>query len=152
MDFKAWINAYKPAASARSLAFLAASMWTVVGTVLAFVGVRWVISSNLPDAWLFVLLAAIAGVLKSRFVLERSADRTVERIRGRGNGRCVGGFLSLKAWAFVVAMAFLGRILRGGVLPRYIVGLLYVAVGSALVLASRRLWVGWYRMGPATKS
>ena len=147
MDFSAWFNAYKPAAMARSHAFLAASMWTVVGTVLTLVGVRWVISSSLPHAWLFVLVAVVAGVLKSRFVLERSAGRAMERIRGRGDGRCVGGFFSFRTWLFVVAMACLGRILRGGLLPPYLVGLLYIAVGIALVLACRKLWAGWYRLG-----
>jgi len=142
MNFSAWFNAYKPAASARSHAFLAASMWTVVGTVLTLVGVRWVISSSLPHAWLLMLVAAAAGALKSRFVLERSANRTMERIRGRGDGRCVGGFFSFRTWLFVVAMACLGRILRGGLLPRYIVGRLYFAVGIALAHACRKLWTG----------
>ena len=114
---------------------------------MTLVGVRWVISSSLPHAWLFVLVAVVAGVLKSRFVLERSAGRAMERIRGRGDGRCVGGFFSFRAWVFVVAMACLGRILRGGLLPRYVVGLLYIAVGIALVLACRKLWAGWYRLG-----
>lgn len=147
MDFSVWFNTHKPAASARVHAFLAASMWTVVGTVLTIVGVRWVIGSSLPHAWLFVLVAAAAGILKSRFVLDRSANRAMERIQGRGDGRCVGGFFSFRAWLFVVAMACLGRILRGGLLPRYLVGLLYVLVGSALVLACRKLWAGWYRLG-----
>ena len=146
MHCSAWFDAHKPAASARSHAFLAASMWTVVGAGLAFVGVRWVISSRLPHAWLMMFVAAAAGALKARFVLARSAQRAMERIAVRGDGHCVGGFFSYKAWIFVVAMACLGKFLRGGLLPRYIVGLLYIAVGTGLLLACRKLWSGWYRL------
>lgn len=150
MDIGNWLSAHKPAASAGTHALLAASMWTLVGTVLTLVGMRWAIGSGMSYAWVFIAAAALLGVIKSRLVLERTADRAVARIRERGDGRCVGGFFSLRSWAFVAVMAGLGRALRGGLLPRYVVGLLYVAVGIALAMASRRLWAGWYRMRAGT--
>jgi hypothetical protein len=42
-------------------------------------------------------------------------------------------------------MAAAGYLLRHGLLPRTVVGLVYVAVGAALLLASRRLWQAWHR-------
>jgi hypothetical protein len=39
----------------------------------------------------------------------------------------------------------LGRFLRGGLVPRAIVGLIYAGVGTALLVASRQLWYAWYR-------
>jgi len=141
---RAWVNRFKPAASAKTRVLAAALMWTVVGGTLAFFGTQWVVSGSLPLT--VVLLAAAVGVgaLKALYALERSARRAVDRIEKRGDDRCVGGFFSPKAWLFVVAMATLGRFLRGGLLPRPVVGLLYVAVGTALLLASRRLWSAWY--------
>ena len=33
----------------------------------------------------------------------------IERIRSRGNDRCLGGFLSLRSWGFVILMIAAGR-------------------------------------------
>ena len=111
-------------------------MWTAVGSALAAFGAYWL----LPDrAWL--LLPAVAlGLLKARFILRRAADATSGRIRERGDGRCIGGFLSVRSWLFVILMAVMGRLLRSAPIPRAVVGFLYVAVGVALLVACGRLW------------
>ena len=91
----------------------------------------------------WIAAAAIAvGVLKSRVVLDPAARRVVERIRIRGDGRCLGGFLSLRTWGFVILMMVGGRFLRG-TLARGIVGPLYIAVGCALCLSARLSWRAW---------
>jgi hypothetical protein len=141
------LNAYKPAASARVHLLLAALMWTVVGALLLFFGVRWVLASRTAHAAWLLAAAGVAGVLKGELVLRRAARRMIERIRARGDGRCVGGFLSWRTWAFVAVMAGAGRMLRGGAVPRIIVGLIYAAVGTALLLSVRRLWHAWYVHG-----
>ena len=100
--------------------------------------------------WWLVLAAAVLGSAKARFVLRRSARRIIDRIRARGDGRCLGGFLSPATWAFVLAMVLLGRLLRAGWLPRTVVGFVYVAVGVALLLASGYIWQAWSeRTGPS---
>lgn len=139
------LDSLKPAAPARVHLLLAAAMWTVVGGLLAFFGARWVLSTDLALAMPLLVLAAVGGLLKARFVLDAAARRTVERIRTRGDGRCIGGFLSLGTWGFVILMAAAGRLLRGSPLPRIGVGFVYAAVGLALLLASRRLWQAWHR-------
>jgi hypothetical protein len=138
------LEAYKPAASARTHLLLAAAMWTVVGAVLVLLGVKWTLNGKMPLRWLLLAAAVVAGGLKARFVLRRAADRMIERIETRGDGRCIGGFLSIRSWAFVALMAGAGRLLRGELLPRAVVGLIYVAVGTALLLAGRRLWHAWH--------
>jgi len=138
------LDAYKPAASAQSHLLLAAMMWTGVGAVLLFFGVRWLFDARGPYVFVLLAVAVAAGLLKARFVLEHTTRRAIERIRTRGDGRCIGGFLSLRTWAFVAVMMTAGRLLRGGLLPRPVVGFVYVAIGTALLLASRRLWCAWY--------
>ena len=93
-------------------------------------------------------LAIVAGALKAHFVLKRTAGRMIERIRVRGDGRCLGGFVSLPTWGFVILMMGLGYLLRHGLLPHTVVGVIYVAVGAALLLASRRIWSAWQRHQP----
>lgn len=139
------LKAYKPAASARTHLLLAAFMWSVVGTLLLLFGLRWAIGAALPYGGVLLACALFAGLLKGHFILRRAARRTIARIESRGDGRCIGGFLSAPTWGFVVLMMLLGYWLRHGLLPRAIVGLVYVAVGVALASASRRLWGAWHR-------
>ncbi len=138
-----WLNAHKPATSARYHLLLAALMWTIVGAVLLLCGARWVLAAPTAYSWALLAVAVLAGVCKARFVLGRAARRLIGRIDARGDGRCIGGFLSVRTWALVAAMALAGRMLRGGA-PRVLVGLVYVAVGTALLLAGRHIWYRWH--------
>ena len=139
------LEAYKPAAPARLHLLLAALLWTVVATLLLIFGARWTLAGRLPHSWIFIAIAAAVGLVKARFVLDRTSARMIERIEERGDGRCIGGFLSLRSWAFVALMVGAGRLLRGGLVPRTVVGLLYLSIGTALLLSTRRLWHAWYR-------
>lgn len=121
---------------------LAWLMWLVVGAGLACVGALWVLEGPQGIASCIAAAALVIGVVKSRLVLDRAARAVIERIRIRGDGRCLGGFLSLRTWGFVALMMVGGRVLRG-TLAHEIVGPLYIAVGSALILSSRLTWRAW---------
>lgn len=142
-----WIQTVKPAASRRTHLLLAAALWTTVGAGLLFFGVRWILAA---PGWLpapLVLSASGLGCLKSRFVLRKSAARIVDRIRARGDDRCLGGFLSPATWLLVLAMMAAGQCIRSGPTPQIVVGFLYTAVGTALVLASYAAWRAWRAQG-----
>lgn len=121
---------------------LAGVMWLVVGAALIGFGGRWLWVA-LPTVAPWLAAAAVAvGLVTSRLVLDGVAERVVDRISARGDGRCVGGFLSLRTWGLVLLMMLLGRLLRG-TLSGWIVGPLYIAVGTALCVSSRRPWRAW---------
>ncbi len=138
-----WIETMKPGAPARVHLLAAALMWSAVGVALLAFGALWAhqVRTGLTP-WL-LLAAAVGGVVKARLVLDRGGRRIAERIRTRGDGRCIGGFLSARTWALVAVMMAAGRLLRTGVVARHIVGLLYVLVGTGLLVASRVLWRAW---------
>jgi hypothetical protein len=137
-----WVESHKPAAALPTHLMLAWLMWVVVGATLVGVGARWLWqAAPIAAPWLAVGAVAI-GAIKSRLVLDRAAQRIVARIRARGDGRCIGGFLSLKTWGLVVLMMVAGRLLRGTV-AHGIVGPLYLAVGTALCISSRQSWRAW---------
>ncbi|MEW6251370.1 MAG: hypothetical protein AB1716_12040 [Planctomycetota bacterium] len=133
----------KPAASARVHLLLAALLWTAVGIGLLTAGLRWALAGGRTYMAVLVVVAMLAGVLKAEFVLARTARRVISRIQARGDHRCAGGFLSVRTWLFVLLMMALGYTLRHGLLPHEVVGVIYVAVGAALLVASRRFWIAW---------
>ena len=140
-----WLDAHKPAVSVRVHLLLAAMMWTLVGIALLLFGVCRGPTGYVASNPLLLVLAVVAGCLKGRFVLDRAAGHVMERIRTRGDGRCIGGFLSLRTWALVALMMVAGRTLRHSFVPAVIIGLAYAAVGTALLVAARRLWQASYR-------
>lgn len=142
---RAALQRYKPAVTARVQLLLAALLWSIVGASLLTAGLWWGLGPGGLHRVGFLLVALGVGVLKARLVLERSAERNIARIRARGDGFCVGGFLSWQTWLFVLGMMLLGRFLRHGPVPRVLVGFVYAAVGTALLVASRVLWSAWWR-------
>jgi len=140
-----WVDRLKPAAPARRHLLLAAAMWSAVGTGLAVVGTVWTLRAPHPMSPWLLPIAAVLGWLKARLILDRAGRRIVDRIEVRGDGRCLGGFLSLRSWALVAAMIVGGRLLRAGGVDLHLVGLLYVLVGTGLLVASRIPWRAWYR-------
>lgn len=138
-----WFETHKPAASSRAHLMCAAMLWSITGTTLMIVGAWWTLRSVPTVAPFLLLLAAAIGVIKARLVLMRSADRIGNRILRRGDGKCLGGFLSWRLWILVALMATAGRLIRASSVPAYLVGVVYASVGIALVSASRSLWRFW---------
>ena len=138
---RAFAERWKPRASRRLQLALAAGLWTVVGTGLLVAGARWTLGAAGGAAGAALLALGVAlGLLKGRFVLDRAARRIAERIAERGDGRCLGGFLSARSWLLVAAMMAAGRLLRGGLLPHAVLGPLYAAIGTGLLFSSRIAW------------
>lgn len=137
-----WVDSHKPAANVSTHLLAAGLMWLVVGGGLMGFGVHWLWAGRPALAPWLAAAAVVAGVVKSHLVLDRAARRVVRRITARGDGRCLGGFLSLRTWALVVLMMVLGRLLRGG-LAGWLVGALYIAVGTALLRSSRLSLHAW---------
>lgn len=143
---KPWKEAYKPRGSSREQLLLAGAMWAAVGAVLFSFGVSWIAGGQDGTQGLALSLLAVGlGLAKSKLVLDRTAAKIVGRIGERGEGRCIGGFLSLRSWLLVAAMVGLGRILRTGFLPLSAAGVLYAAIGTGLFFSSRFAWRAWYR-------
>lgn len=97
-------------------------------------------------AWLIAVpLALAAGWVKGRYVLAPRAEVNADRIVRTEEARCVGGVFSWTTWALVVVMMGTGIALRHSWAPRHWLGVLYTAVGSALLTASARGWRIWHR-------
>ncbi len=138
-----WLNRYKPTANVRVHLLVAASVWTIVGSLLAFFGIRWLVADGRGLILALMPVAVVVGLAKGHYVLPLTSTRVTDRIQARGDGRCIGSFLSVRMWLLVAMMVLLGRLLRSGLLPHSVVGLIYLAIGTALLFGSLRVWRLW---------
>ncbi|MBD3161960.1 MAG: hypothetical protein GF346_06695 [Candidatus Eisenbacteria bacterium] len=129
-----------PAASRRTHLLAAALLWTAVGAMLAVTGAPLLFEHAAGTAVPLALLAVAAGVAKARWTILPAARRIADRIEQRGDGRCLGGFLSWRTWIFVLVMAGFGRVVRGLPIPSTVRGTVLVAVGVALLVGAAALW------------
>ena len=137
-----WLETYKPVASSRLQLLLAGCTWSTVGMGLISVGTYWMVSSSGNIVVLLAISLAL-GFGKSILILDRVAKRIVKRIELRGEGRCLASFYSLGGWAIVILMMVMGRILRGAGISYSLLGLIYAAVGTSLLVSSRSIWRAW---------
>ncbi len=127
----------------------AAVLWGVGTGVLLVRGVFYLISQDEVDRfgyWVAALglVAVTIGLVKARLILIRYARKAVSRIHTRGRA-CFFGFFAPTSWLFIVVMMGGGMMLRrtplvdswGG---RTFLGILYVAVGTALLIADVVFW------------
>ena len=142
MHMASWLETYKPVASSRLQLLLAGATWSTVGIGLISVGTYWLVSSTSHIISLLVISLCL-GFAKSFLILDRVANRIIKRIELRGEGRCLASFYSLRAWGIVILMMVMGRILRGAGIPYSLLGLIYLAVGTGLLLSSRSIWLAW---------
>jgi hypothetical protein len=141
------VRRFTPRAGQRVQLFSAAAMWAIGASILLIRGVGF-----LHDNWFAALLALAAaiGVIKSRYLLDRVARRSVQRIHERGRA-CYFGFFSWKSWLFVIVMMGGGILLRRSGLPRDFLAVLYVGVGTGLALADRIFWQAFVSPAPAIR-
>jgi hypothetical protein len=140
---------FTPRTGARAQLVAAAVVW-LVGTAILLV--RGVASIAAPDEYerfgygiVLIALAAVAiGIVKARVVLVRYATRAVTRIRTRGHA-CFFGLFAWSSWAFIAVMMGGGLLLRHSPLVdswwgRTLLGVIYIAVGTALAIADIVFW------------
>jgi len=140
MGFKNILHQYKPGVSIRTHLLLGALIWSLVGFFLLING--FVLVSLQNHLW-YGLAGMVLGSAKSFFILDRVAQKNLRRIKEFEDKVCIGSVYSWKTWALVLAMIGFGRYLRTTVLPGDVVGFIYCAVGWALMLSSRLIWVEW---------
>jgi len=96
-------------------------------------------------ARMLVVLALVAGTLKSVFILDKTAARSIDRIKKFNDATCIGAVYSWKTWMLVMLMMTFGITMRTLTDPGMVIGTLYMAIGWALFFSSRRGWLAWWQ-------
>jgi hypothetical protein len=132
----------KPGVSRTVHLFAAPFLWTVIGSLLLSRGWGWL---GPGQGRLLLIAAGLLGTLKSLFILDKIARRSLERIVRFKDNTCLGAVYSWKTWLLVLLMMIAGFAMRKLTQPGPLVGTLYCAVGWSLCLSSRLGWQQWFR-------
>ena len=118
-------------------------IWFVVGTVLSIVGINWMLMLGFgPKMIIFLTSSVLIGTLKGKFVLQKVALKYYKRsdiIQFNNNDIFLGWIkiLGIKGFILIGLMMAMGSFLRHSNIDRPILGIVYLAVGIALLYASK---------------
>jgi hypothetical protein len=138
------LSRFKPGAKRRTHLLLTAVMWSVIGILLLTKASYRIV--QVPEHQIIITIAAlILGTLKSIFILDRSARKSIVRILEFKDGTCLGAVYSFKTWLLVVSMMGIGLVLRNSSLSLSLLCFVYFTIGWALLFSSRLAWMVWIR-------
>jgi len=141
------ISRFKPGVAQKTHLMLSAFFWSAIGILLMSKGFsRMAGAELLPVAKVLIVVSAFAaGSLKSFFILDKAARRSVSRILDFEDGTCLGAVYSIKTWGLVFCMMGLGVVVRRLSIPDGVFCFVYCAIGWALLLSSRFAWRVWIK-------
>lgn len=132
----------EPAVTRKTLIRSAAVAWGIAGLFLSVRAVAW-LPARIPAALGLILLALSLGTVKGRLVFARLAVRNIRRILALSPHKeriCLFAFQAVQSYVVILGMMGLGMVLRLAPIPRPWLALLYLAIGSGLVIGSLPYW------------
>lgn len=135
--------------SRRQHLWIAAAIWTIVGTGLFIMGlVFWFHFPYLGFLDTRHVIggtgALSVGLIKGKFILDKTANRVIERVETLAEPnplKSVFQMFGAKTIILILAMMGIGIVLRLAGVSFEVRGLIYIAVGTALVWSCRRYWM-----------
>ena len=138
------LSRFKPGAKRRTHLLLTAVLWSAIGILMLTKASYRIV--QVPEHQIIITIAAlILGTLKSIFILDRSARKSIVRILEFKDGTCLGAVYSFKTWLLVVSMMGIGLVLRNSSLSLSLLCFVYFTIGWALLFSSRLAWMVWIR-------
>lgn len=133
--------------------WIAATIWTIVGAGLLTMGLLFWF--HLPYLGFldaehlgFGSIALTVGLIKGKVVLDRTANRVIERVetlREPNPFKSVFSMFGVKTITLIATMMLIGLALRIAGVSYEIRGLIYLAVGAALLWSCRRYWIASFQ-------
>ena len=134
------MNIPEPAAKRTTLVLVAGILWSIIGLFLIGRGIK-VQLPLVSISYIFIALALIIGILKSKFVFAKIINKNVARIKSLSPHKekiCVFAFQAYQSYLLVILMMSIGILMRHLPIPKLYYGSILVAIGTALLLSSLR--------------
>ncbi|MBI1858002.1 MAG: hypothetical protein HYR97_02675 [Candidatus Melainabacteria bacterium] len=118
-------------------------IWMLVGLGLSLAGINWMLQLGFGvNLIIFLTTALVIGLLKGKFVLQKVAKKYYKRsddIQYNRNDIFTGWakIMGIRGGVLIAVMMTIGMILRHSNIDRPILGIIYLAVGIALLYASK---------------
>ncbi len=127
-----------PSVDRRVLVLVAGAVWSVVGLVLMWVAILWLISSH-QNVLVLILVGIIGSAILDRYGFSKVARINLIRIYEQAPGKnkiCVFSFQNTRSYLIAGSMMLMGYTLRHLPLPKVYLAPLYFAIGLGLLLSS----------------
>jgi hypothetical protein len=135
----------KPAVPNYVLLLLAATAWIGVGLMLLLLAFLWLAAFSASKAFLLAIPGMLAALLVHHFGFLRIVDRNLQRILFVSDKKCLFAFIPWKSYLVIAVMVILGTVLRHSAIPKSYLAILYICIGSALILSSVRYLRVFYK-------
>ncbi len=132
------IERLNPAVSRNLLLLLAGAVWILVGIMLLSIAGTWLSFISDKSVYLIIAAGVLLALLIHHFGFLKIVDKNLERILEMEGKKCLFAFIPWKSYAIIAVMITMGRMLRSSSLPKQYLAVLYIGIGSALVLSSIR--------------
>jgi hypothetical protein len=120
------------------LLLLAGLLWIGVGCMLNSLAWSWLRTEPTGKAAMLGALGFASALVIHHFGFLRIVDKNLARILPMQGKRCVFSFMPLKSYILILIMSLLGVTLRHSPVPKPYLAVLYIAIGTALILSSIR--------------
>lgn len=128
----------KPGVNKSFLLFLAGMMWIGVGIMLDSMATHWLLVYGKYLAYIFAAVGLAASLVIHNYGFLKIVDKNLGRISKMEGKRCAFSFMTWKSYFIVVIMVTMGITLRHSALPKQYLAILYIGIGTALILSSIR--------------
>lgn len=132
------IEKWKPGVPKSALLLIAGTIWLGIGVMMDGLAYSWLRTENRGQALWVSAFGFVFALFIHHFGFLRLVDRNLGRILSMKGRRCVFSFMPWKSYFLVGAMIFLGFLLRHSSIPKLYLAVLYMAIGTALILSSVR--------------
>jgi hypothetical protein len=128
----------KPAVNKNFLLFLSGLMWVAVGIMLDTFATGWLKTYGRGNWWVFVAIGFACSLFIHHFGFLKLADKNLGRIKDMKGKPCAFSFMTWKSYLIVAVMVTMGIALRHSSIPKQYLSVLYIGIGTALILSSIR--------------
>src|SRR4030042_6284910 len=132
------LDKLKPGVSKTALLLIAGIIWIGIGIMLHLLSNSWLRNEALNRIILAYFIGFVCALIIHHFGFLRLVDRNLRRILQMEGRRCAFSFIPWKSYVLIIIMIFIGFLLRHSIMPKLYLAILYIGIGTALILSSVR--------------
>jgi len=129
---------WKPGVPKSTLLLIAGLLWIAIGIMLDAMACSWLKAESSQYFYSEAIAGFAIALLIHHFGFLRVVDRNLARILPMEGRRCVFAFMPWKNYILILIMISAGVLLRHSPIPKKYLAVLYMSIGTALILSSLR--------------